>query len=123
MAKEYLDKLSAFIEKTVTSYPQNSSLECKHFFSGAALYVDKRICITLTPGGLAIKLPPQTRESLLQNKIAAPLKYFASGPVKKEYALFSSGIDDSEDMLIGYVEEGINYVLSLPEAKTSRKQS
>lgn len=121
MAKEYLDKLSTFIEKVLTSRPQNTSFECKHFFSGAALYVDNRICITLTPVGLAIKLPEKMRENLFQNKLATPLRYFPNGPFKKEYALFSTGINGSEDRLIGYVKEGINYVLSLPAAKTDLK--
>ena len=118
MAKEYLDKLTAFVEKAAAKCPQNTSLECKHFFSGAALYVDKRICTTLTPGGLAIKLPQQTRDRLFQNKLAIPLRYFSNGPVKKDYALFSVGTGDSEARLIGYAIEGINYVLSQPKTKT-----
>lgn len=123
MVKEYLDKLTAFVEIAAAKWPQNTDLECKHFFSGAALYVDKRICTTLTPGGLAIKLPQQTRERLFQNKLAKPLRYFSNGPVKKEYALFSAGVEVSKDRLIGYAIEGINYVLSLPESKTRLQHS
>jgi hypothetical protein len=73
MAKEYVDKLSAFIEKTTSDYSENINLECKHFFSGAALYADDRICISLTPVGLAMKLPEDTKERLLKNK--PPPKY------------------------------------------------
>ena len=123
MAKEYLDKLTAFVEIAAARCPQNTSLECKHFFSGAALYVDKRISTTLTRGGLAIKLPQQTRERLFQDKLAKPLRYFSNGPVKKEYALFSAAVEVSKDRLIGYAIEGINYVLSLPESKTRLKHS
>jgi hypothetical protein len=64
MAKEYLDKLSAFIEKATSDCSANMNLECKHFFSGVALYADERICISLTPAGLAIKLAEETKDTL-----------------------------------------------------------
>ena len=57
MAKEYLDKLSTFIEPALSECPGNTMLEYRHFLSGAALYANRRIGITLTPVGLAIKLP------------------------------------------------------------------
>ncbi len=122
MAQEYLEKLSVFIEKAAPIYAQKYSFECRHFFSGAALYVDRRICITLTPGGLAVKLPQATRESLFQNRLAIPLRYFAQGPVKKEYALFAQGIENADETLADYVKEGINYVLSLPKPKINKKR-
>jgi len=37
-------------------------LKCKHFFSGAVVYVNGKICITLTPAGFAVKLPEKHRE-------------------------------------------------------------
>ena len=74
MAKEYLDKLSPFIEKATSDCFDGVRLECKHFFSGAALYADERICISLTPVGLALKLPEKTKERLLNNKTAVALR-------------------------------------------------
>lgn len=115
--------LSAFIDKVAIEYAEKTSIECKHFFSGAAIYVDKKICITLTPGGLAVKLPEQTRESLFQDNLALPLRYFSGGPVKKDYALFRHGIENADEALIGYVKEGINYVLSQPESKLNQKDN
>jgi len=90
MAKEYVDKLSAFIEKTTSDYSENINLECKHFFGGAALYADERICITLTPVGLAMKLPEDTKERLLKNKKVVPLRYFPNGPIKKRVCFVST---------------------------------
>ncbi len=121
MAKKYLEMLSAFIEGAAIGCPQKTSFECKHFFGGAALYVNKKICITLTPAGLAVKLPLQTRESLFQKNIAIPLRYFSGGPVKKDYALFRHGFENPEQALIGYVKEGINHVLSLPRPIPDKK--
>ena len=121
MAKEYLEKLLAFIETTTAGGNKNINLECKHFFSGAALYSEKRICISLTPVGLAIKLPEETIKKLLKNKKAVPLRYFPKGPIKKDYVLFPSGVEKGGKALNNYVSESIEYVLTLPKPKRKQK--
>lgn len=120
MAKEYVDKLSAFIESVTSDYSENINLECKHFFSGAALYADERICITLTPVGLAMKLPEDTKERLLKNKKAVPLRYFPKGPIKKEYVLFPGGVANGDKTLQKHVKDSIEYVLTFPKPKRKR---
>ncbi len=115
MAKEYLEKLSLFIDIVAVTCAEGTSLECRHFFSGAALYVNNKICTTLTPEGLAIKLPEHTRESLFQERLAVPLRYSPNGPVKKEYVLFKQGVEHADETLNDYVTAGINHVLGLPE--------
>ena len=67
-------------------------LECKHFFSGAAVYVDGKICISLTPVGFAVKLPEESRTFLMNEKGAKPLRYFPKGPIKKEYVVLPNVI-------------------------------
>ena len=116
-----MEKLSAFIETATAGCNKNTSLECKHFFSGAALYVDERICISLTPVGLAIKLPEATKDKLLKNKTAVPLKYFPKGPIKKDYVLFPDGIENGRKALHKYVKEGVEYALTLPKLKRKKK--
>ena len=120
MAKEYLEKLSAFIDKATLGSSANVNLECKHFFSGAALYADERICVSLTPIGLAVKLPEETKDKLLKNKKAIPLRYFPKAPIKKEYVLFPKGIKNGGTALHKYVNQSVEYVLTLPKPK--RKQ-
>ena len=120
MAKEYLEKLSAFVERATVGRNNNVNLECKHFFSGAALYAEKRICISLTPVGLAIKLPEATINMLLKDKKAVPLRYFPKGPIKKSYVLFPGGVEKGGKALHSYVCESIEYVLTPPKPK--RKQ-
>ena len=121
MAKEYLEKLSAFIERATAGRNNNVNLECKHFFSGAALYAEKRICISLTPVGLALKLPEETKNRLLKNKTAVPLRYFPKGPIKKDYVLFANGIENGGKALHKYVKESVEYALALPKPKRKRK--
>ena len=120
MAKEYLDKLSTFIEKATSDYSETMNLECKHFFSGAALYADERICISLTPVGLAMKLSGETQERLLKNKKAIPLRYFPKGPIKKEYVLFPRGVAGGGRTIQKYAKESIEYVLTIPKPKRKR---
>ena len=122
MAKEYLEKLSALIEEATFDCSENVNLECKHFFSGAALYAEERICISLTPVGLAIKLPEKTKERLLKNKTAVPLRYFPKAPVKKDYVLFRKGIEKGGKALHKYVKESIEYALTSPKPKKKRKR-
>lgn len=121
MAKEYLDQLSPFIEKATSDHFDGVRLECKHFFSGAAVYADERICISLSPVGLALKLPEKTRDRLLKSKTAARLRYFPKAPIKKDYVLFPKGIEKGGRALHKYVRESIEYALTLPKPKRKKK--
>jgi len=113
MARKYLEKLSVFIEKATLNYSKNINLECKHFFSGAALYVEEKICLSLTPVGLAIKLPEGTKNKLLKSKKAVALRYFPKSPIKKEYVLFVDGVEKDSKSLRKYVKQSIEYVLAM----------
>ena len=75
----------------------------------------------LTPAGLAMKLPEETKDDLCLKRTAVPLRYFAKGPVKKEYAVFPGDAPQSSAALHGYVRQSIEYVLKLPKPK--RKQN
>ena len=121
MAKEYLEKLSDFIKATTAGGKKNIHLECKHFFGGAALYAEKRICISLTPLGLGIKLPEETKNKLLKDKKAIPLRYFPKGPIKKSYVLFPGGVEKSGKEFDYLVSKSIEYVLTLPKPKKKQK--
>ena len=122
MAKEYLEKLSAFVKGATLDISGEISLECKHFFSGAALYAEEKICLSLSPVGLAIKLPEETRDRLLLDGTAVPLRYFPGGPVKKDYVLFLGSVSEGSKALYGYVKESIGYVLTLPRPKSKVKK-
>lgn len=122
MAKKYLERLSEFVSEAAPDIPGDISLECKHFFSGAALYAEGRICISLTPAGLAMKLPEATKHDLFQNGKAVPLRYFSQGPIKKGYALFLGDVAGSGEQLYGYFKESIEYVLTLSKLERKREK-
>jgi TfoX/Sxy family transcriptional regulator of competence genes len=90
MAKEYLEKLSGLILRLNIEKEANSRIEVKHFFTGAALYVNKVICASWSPVGLAFKLPEKEVVNLINSGRARPLKYFPNGHVKRGYALFEA---------------------------------
>ena len=113
--------MSAFVGEAAPDISGGISLECKHFFGGAALYAEERICLSLSPAGLGIKLPKETRDRLLRDGAAVPLRYFPNGPIKKGYALFLGGVAEGNETLHGYVNESIGYVLTLPKPKKLKK--
>ena len=90
MAKEYLEQLSELILRLNIEKEVDYRIEVKHLFTGAALYVNKNICASWSPVGLAFKLPEKEVVSLINSGKAKPLKYFTKGHVKKGYALFAS---------------------------------
>lgn len=119
MTKEYLQELTALVKAT-TSDDTNIKLQCKHFFSGAAAYADGKICMSLTPAGLAIKLPTKWREKLVAEYGARRLRYFPRGPIKKEYVVLPEALLKDVKALRRWVGASIEYVRSLPGASTSR---
>jgi hypothetical protein len=69
MAKLYLEQLLTLIEKTHS----DADVEAKYFFSGAALYKDKKLCASLSPVGIAFKLADDAVAALIISE-KAPLK-------------------------------------------------
>ena len=116
MAKEYLDQLSRMVDRATSGEIGNVKLACKHFFSGAAVYADGRICASLTPVGFAIKLPKASRDTLLKQKAAKPLKYFPNGPVKREYVVLPKALVNDLRSFRRWLEVSVDYVLDRPRS-------
>ncbi len=90
MAKIYFEKLNSLIGKLDIKEEILSKIEIKHFFSGAALYINKNICVSWSPIGLAFKLGEKEANKLIHSGKAIPLKYFPKGHIKKDYATFEN---------------------------------
>lgn len=122
MAQEYLERLAALMRETTSGRFKDIKLEHKHFFSGAALYANSKICISLTPVGLAVKLPEESRNTLLKLKGTKPLRYFPEGPIKKDYVILPKTILSDAKVLRHWVKISIEHVASLPgPVKKKRK--
>ena len=92
MAEPYLGQLKDLVDDLELGEPGRRRLECRHFFGGAALYTDGRICASLTPAGLAVKLPLVQCRAMLKDGRGQPLRYFDGGNVKKGYVVFSEAM-------------------------------
>jgi len=110
MAKIYLGKLSSLITKLKILEEVSKPIKTKHFFSGAALYIDGTICASWSPVGLAFKLPEKEVEKLITSGKAIPLKYFAKGHVKKGYALFENPDDEKLSYWKKYFKTAVKQV-------------
>ena len=117
MAKEYLERLTALMRQASAGNSTKVGLECKHFFSGAAVYANGKICMSLTPAGFAIKLPEKSRSALLKQASAKPLRYFPKGPIKKEYVVLPRTILSDVRAFRRLVRASIEYVTSLSSAE------
>ncbi len=106
--------LSELMNRVTAGKFKNVDLECKHFFSGAAVYANGKICITLTPAGFAVKLPEQSRNSLIRDHGTKLLRYFPKGPIKKEYVVLPEATIKDMRTLQHWVEVSIEYVASPP---------
>ncbi len=112
MAQPYLNELTQMLRELRPSKPRGVNLECKHFFSGAALYANGRITASLTPAGLALKLPDSTRAELFRSRNAVRLRYFAKAPIKKEYALLLPSLVSRKNVTKRLFAESIRFTLS-----------
>ena len=115
----YLKDLAALLGRAAPASGQNAEIEARHFFGGAAAYADGRIFISLTPAGLALKLPEADR-AVLRQQGATPLRYFPKAPIKKDYVVLPDAIAGDGAALAGWIEKSVGYVLTLPKPRSKR---
>jgi hypothetical protein len=117
VAQEYLKQLSTLIGRLTSGSLKGVELECKHFFSGAAVYANGRICMSWTPVGFAIKLPETSRCTLVNQHGARHLRYFPKGPIKKDYVILPKSMLKEIRTLGRLAKASVEYALSLPAPK------
>ena len=112
MAKIYFEKL----EQLLTELDYGPRIvEVKHFFSGAAGYVEGQICLSWTPAGLALKLSRAKLDQLFAEKQGTPLRYFPKAPIKREYALLAPELVADRVRLQTLIRECTEFVRSQPD--------
>ena len=110
MAQPYLDRLNEKLREANPPKPRGVRIECRHFFSGAALYANGKIFASLTPAGLAVKLPEPLRLALLRERRGRPLRYFEAAPIKKEYVVLSRRTASDRDQVRALLRAAIRHV-------------
>jgi TfoX/Sxy family transcriptional regulator of competence genes len=110
MAEPYLSVLTRLINDLGLPLADEIAIDCRHFFSGAALYANGAICASLSPVGFGIKLPVDIRDELFKTGEGTELRYFKSAPVKKDYVVLSQSIVDDEERLKTLLIHSIDHV-------------
>ena len=119
MAEPYLERLSQIVSGFRPLFIDGVMLETKHFFGGAALYANGKICASLSPAGLAIKLPSEFRQSLIQDGEGKEFRFFAWGPVKREYVALSESILQDDETLGRLIAMSVSYAVGAPYSSAS----
>ena len=112
MVQAYLQKLRSLLDRIALA--AGPRVECKHFFSGAAAYADGHIFMSLTPAGLALKLPEGARNTMA-SKGGTPLRYFPNGPIKKDYIVVPEPLVADGLALGPWILSSIEFVKEPPE--------
>jgi TfoX/Sxy family transcriptional regulator of competence genes len=120
MAKLYLDDLTALIERAAPAFADGDVIACRHLFGGAAAYVNGRIFMSLTPVGLALKLP-ELRRDALKSAGGAALRYFPNGPVKVDYVVLPEAIMARRPAFAELIVESAEYARAQPLPKKKVK--
>jgi len=111
MAKPYLVRLEQLHDAISPQISLPQDVQCKHFFSGAAAYVDGQIFMSMSPAGLALKLPAPDLAALFDQG-AKPLQYFPKAPVKKDYAVLPVRLEQDKQFLGELITKSIYFARS-----------
>lgn len=114
MAEPYFERLSQIVGRLGLASLENMTFETRHFFSGAALYANGKICASLSPSGFAVKLPADVRQSLIREGNAKEFRFFESGPIKREYVALSDAIVQDEESLRKLIDISARYAIGAP---------
>ena len=118
MAEPYLARLAQIVDELGPFRAGGGTVESKHFFSGAALYADGKILASLSPAGFAVKLPADTRRSLIEEGKGTEFTFFANGPVKREYVALSESTVADEGLIRELIALSVDYALDMPVPKS-----
>lgn len=119
MAAGYVEALQSLLERVRSALGPDVAVECRHFFGGAAAYADGRIFMTLTPAGLALKLPENARAALMARGASA-LRYFPKGPMKKDYVVIPDSLADDDGTLAAWIGQSIGFSQSSPKSRKAK---
>ena len=115
MAEPYRTRLAQIADELGPLQSGGATLESRHFFSGAALYVNGKIFASLSPAGFAVKRLADTGKGLIGEGKGTEFRFFANGPVKREYiALSDSAVADVESIR-ELIALSAGYALDMPD--------
>lgn len=106
MAEPYYTTLRQLAKTNKILKSHSPSLSCKHFFSGAAAYIENHIFLSISPVGVALKLSDEDCAALFELG-GLPLRYFPKAPIKKGYVVIPREIVEDDEELNGWIARSI----------------
>lgn len=122
MNKRYFDKVTGLLKWVHPKLDTVHTVEFKNCFGAVAGYVNGHIFISCGKFGVALRLPPESLDTLFLEKDVKHLKYFSKGHIKKEYAILPKRILDDKKEWKRLLSESLQYArlqkhMSLPLLK------
>ncbi len=111
MENVYLNKIRILLKQARPKLSTTHKLEFKNVFGAVGGYVNGKIFISRGKFGVALRLPPDTLNSLFREKKAKHLKYFPKGHIKKEYAVLSKQILENKAELKKIVDKSVKFAI------------
>ncbi|UCG26167.1 MAG: TfoX/Sxy family protein [Chloroflexota bacterium] len=119
MAEPYLERLRQLIGQLELPGARDTTLEPKHFFSGAALYANGKICALFSPTGFALKLPAAMRQTLIEAGKGGDFRFFDEGPVKRDYVALAEVVQRDDEALRELINASVYYIVGVDAAAGS----
>lgn len=115
-SKEQLAYFSSLIENAMPYPPPEVDLSFRPMFGALGLYVRERIFGFILNEGLALKYPPDTQETLLQQAPDAFHPFWT-----RQYLILPPYIYEDGLRLNDWLQLSIDYVLSQPLKRKKRR--
>ena len=112
MKNKYLEKIKILLAQIRPKLSITHQLEFKNVFGAVGGYANGHIFISCGKFGVALRLPPETLNTIFQEKGVKHLKYFSNGHIKKECAVLPKRITRDKKQFQKLVDESIKYVSS-----------
>ena len=111
MTLSYSNRLEDLLKRVRPRLAISHHLEFKNCFGAVAGYVNGKVFVSCGNFGLALRLPPEILAQLFREADVSPLKYFAGGHVKREYAVIPKRIIGDRSRFKKLVDKSVRFVL------------
>jgi TfoX/Sxy family transcriptional regulator of competence genes len=119
--KEELRPLQQALEAAMPYPPEAVDLTFRSMFGGIGAYVRGRYFVSISAIGLALKLPADLQDQLLDEEPEAKrLQYSPEAPVSKQYILVPPHFLNNHSLLEPWVKKSIDYAVTLPLKKKKK---
>ena len=104
----YKEQLQNILEGAYPQLASRHTLTFKNSFGAVAGYADERIFCSCGNFGFALKLPEADRDEIFSAG-GKPLKYFAKGHIKKEYAVIPKNLIADNNSMRALIKKSVKY--------------